>query len=1018
MMPSSGNSYHPDRIVGRPADSISGTASEVRARVTSSHFVGRLSELEELARASREAAEGVPSLVLLGGDSGVGKTRLVAEFERRAADQPILVLRGEAVEQTDGELPYSPLISALRPLVRQRDSVLEELSPGSRGQLAALLPGLQDGDGPPIGEDRSAQVRLFEALLELLDVASQTCSLALILEDMHWADRSTRAFITFLARSLRQERVLLLLTYRTDEIHRRHALRPLLSELERLERSHRIDLAPFDRAEMREALTDILGDAPSDELVERLFTRSEGNPLFTEELLAAGVDGRGAPPQSLRDAFLLRTERLTPEAQRVARAIAVGRRLDEQMLAEVTPLDRAAVQAALREAMAEQILVALGDGSFTFRHALLREVLYDDLLPGERVELHGALARCLEERSAAGEGPEVERAALIAAHYASAGDQPAALRASVQAALAARTARAHGEAAAQAERALELWPRVAEADRQLELDHIGLLAFAADEHSIADDRARSEVLLQTAAGELDAERDPLRYASILERLARIQWNLNRGQEGLNTAQLALAKLPDGELRERARLLSWLARTQYLRGHFREAMSDGRSALEAATDVGDSYAEVEVLNTLGMTRISLGEVNEGVGHLRRAIELGRASQIEDGVSFAYSNLADLLNLRGRTQEALEAAREGLEFTPARRSMNREWLLLTLSEVEFEAGHWKAAREHLDGGTRHPLGLLLMFRLLREAETALGDGEHELARERLGQVEPLVAQSSEPQWIAALGVHLGELRRREGDLIRSRAAVQLALDRIELCTDDVMRVARVSAVGVRTEADIAQRARDLREPGEQRDAVTRARIHAQRLKAAVQNGGPVERAWSAVGAAELARARGRNKPALWATAAALWAELERPYQAALARFREAEAFVETGDRAGARQAADAALELAELLQARWLGGEIRALRDRARLQGGTRAGGAAADGAGGDGEAGGDDPFGLTPRERQVLALLAEGATNRQIGASLYMAEKTASVHVSRILSKLGVRTRTQAAAVAHRLYLDG
>jgi predicted ATPase len=141
MMPSSGNSYHPDRIVGRPADSISGTASEVRARVTSSHFVGRLSELEELARASREAAEGVPGLVLLGGDSGLGKTRLVAEFERRAADQPILVLRGEAVEQTDGELPYAPLISALRPLVRQRDSVLEELSPGLGGQLAALLPG-------------------------------------------------------------------------------------------------------------------------------------------------------------------------------------------------------------------------------------------------------------------------------------------------------------------------------------------------------------------------------------------------------------------------------------------------------------------------------------------------------------------------------------------------------------------------------------------------------------------------------------------------------------------------------------------------------------------------------------------------------------------------------------------------------------------------------------------------------------------------------------------------------------
>ena len=181
--------------------------------------------------------------------------------------------------------------------------------------------------------------------------------------------------------------------------------------------------------------------------------------------------------------------------------------------------------------------------------------------------------------------------------------------------------------------------------------------------------------------------------------------------------------------------------------------------------------------------------------------------------------------------------------------------------------------------------------------------------------------------------------------------------------------------------------------------------------------MEKAWSAVGAAELARARGTSKPELWATAAALWEELERPYQAALARWREAESFVEAGDRAGAGRAAGRAFETAEALGARWLKGEIRALRDRARLEVGAPVGGKpeTADGNGGGAE---EDPFGLTARERQVLALVAEGATNRQIGAALYMAEKTASVHVSRILGKLGVRTRTQAAAVAHRLYLDG
>ena len=242
---------------------------------------------------------------------------------------------------------------------------------------------------------------------------------------MHWADRSTRAFTAFLARTLRQERVCLILTYRADELHRRHPLRPLLSELERLERARRIQLEPFDRAELGEALADILGAEPDGALLDRLFTRSEGNPLFTEELLAAGLDGRGAAPQSLRDAFLVRIERLSPDAQRVARAVAVARTADESMLAAVTGVDRDALQAALRESVSEQVLVAGDDGRFGFRHALLREALYDDLLPGERGELHIALARELEQRCGADDDRELERASAIAGHYAAAGDQPA-----------------------------------------------------------------------------------------------------------------------------------------------------------------------------------------------------------------------------------------------------------------------------------------------------------------------------------------------------------------------------------------------------------------------------------------------------------------------------------------------------------------------------------------------------------------------------------------------------------------
>jgi ATP/maltotriose-dependent transcriptional regulator MalT len=306
---------------------------------------------------------------------------------------------------------------------------------------------------------------------------------------------------------------------------------------------------------------------------------------------------------------------------------------------------------------------------------------------------------------------------------------------------------------------------------------------------------------------------------------------------------------------------------------------------------------------------------------------------------------------------------------------------------------------------------IFRLLLEGEIALGEGADELAGRRLDEAEQYVEESTEPQWIGWFGALRGEQLRRRYELLEARAAVEHALDRLELCTDDVMNIARVAAAGARVEGDIAQRARDLRERLQERDAITRLRIQLQRLDAAALEGGPIERVWRTVGKAELARGRGRSDPALWLAAAGEWDAVDRPYQAAIAAWHAAEAEVEGGDRSAASELAAAALETAERLGSRWLAEEITTLCQRGRLD--TSAGGSAPAEPAPQQE---DDPFGLTPREHQVLVLIAEGATNRQIGAALFMAEKTASVHVSRILSKLGVQSRTQAAAVAHRLHL--
>ncbi|HUB75944.1 MAG TPA: LuxR C-terminal-related transcriptional regulator, partial [Solirubrobacteraceae bacterium] len=629
-------------------------------------------------------------------------------------------------------------------------------------------------------------------------------------------------------------------------------------------------------------------------------------------------------------------------------------------------------------------------------------------------ELHLSLARLLERRGDAGDDP-VARVATIATHYAAAGDQPSALRAAVRAAREAGRIHAYAEVADQTERALELWPRVADPERSAEIDHVELLALSARAHGLVGDGSRAEVLTERALAEVDQRLDSVRYSRLLAQLARVQWKLNRGREALECAQRALTLLPAGEHdADRAALQAWLARTRVLRGQYREAIRDGELALAAAREAGEPCVAGEVLNTIGMARIVLGDVTDGEAQLREAMRIAREQGDIDDLGTAYANLADLLSLAGRTDDALVVVREGLEQMPGWVTRLRGWLEMTLSMLAFEAGDWDTARSQTGPAPSTLAGVMLIFRHMRDAEIALGDGDEQAAAASLSAAEPLVRVTSEAQWQGQFGALMAEHLRRAGDLDGARSAVAQALDALELCTDDVMRIARVTAAGMAVEADRGVRARDLHDPEDERDALLRAQLHLGRLEAAAQEGGPVEQAFYQWGKAEEGRARGVNDPTAWERAADAWEQLGRPYPAAAARWRQAEALVEAGDREGAAEVAARALEVARRLGANWLAGELRALIARARLQ----VEGAAGEGTLDPGAAddAGEAPFGLTPRELQVLALLADGATNRQIGANLYMAEKTASVHVSRILAKLGVQTRTQAAAVSHRLHL--
>jgi DNA-binding CsgD family transcriptional regulator/tetratricopeptide (TPR) repeat protein len=975
-----------------------GTVSRLTTRVASHRLIGRSAELAELEAALAEAADGHPSLAFVAGESGVGKTRLLTELMRSARDGGALVLAGDSVDfGGESEMPYQPLVAAFRPLARGTEPALPDRV---RDAVAPLLPGL---GGPQPAADHAGQARLFEGLLSLLDILGQERPVLLVIEDLHWADRSTRAALAFLASSLTSERVLLVASYRSDELHRSHPLRSLLAELELDPRSRRVPLAPLTRDELAEQLTDILGDPPDADLLERLWTRSGGNPLFGEELLAAGLDGRGAAPDTLRDALMLRVERLSEPARELLWRVAVGQRLDHALLEETSGLESRVLRDALREAIDGHILVVQDDGMYRFRHALLREVVEQELLPGERSELHLTLARALEHRL--DENADAQITAAVAYHFAASGDEPAALAAAVRAATAAERVHAHDEVAALLDRALELWDRVPDPEARAGADRVSVLTRAADAAGAIGDPGRQLELLEAAFAGLGPEPDPRRAAPILESTARAQRHLNRAKSGIATLERALDLVEaGGDPQARASLLAGLARARMIVAHFGHAVRAAREALELAAGADMPLIEGHARNTLGFSLAMTGEVEEGAAELREAIRIARGRDNLADLGEAYVNYADMLHILGRSDDARAVAAEGRQAVAGRRPVSMLWLDMKIAEIAFDVGEWEAAEAILPTpqrwtGTQSRVGIEL-----RRAALAVGRGERAAAAALLRELEPLAADSSEPQVLGPLGVVAAEVRRREGDLDGARAAVDQGLERIAFCTDDALGVSALAAAGVIVEADAAERARDLGDAEAESAALRRADDLLARVEAAATETRPVERAALLGARAEAGRAAGRPDPAEYARAAAAWDEVGRPEPAARMRWGEAEVHAATGDREAAAEPARAAHATATRLGAGWLRGEIESLATRARLT---------LEPVQDEAAAPEEDSFGLTSRERQVLALIAEGATNREIGSTLFMAEKTASVHVSRILTKLNARTRTEAAAVAHR-----
>jgi DNA-binding CsgD family transcriptional regulator len=509
--------------------------------------------------------------------------------------------------------------------------------------------------------------------------------------------------------------------------------------------------------------------------------------------------------------------------------------------------------------------------------------------------------------------------------------------------------------------------------------------------------------------------EPVELARLHAELSRYLRHAAEHDESDAELQLALELLPPEAELERARLREQSAKNLMLRGHLREAVGEAAAAARDARRLGASNVEAGAMNTEGYARAALGDVAEGARLLRGAVDLAsRDGSPADHVR-AVINLSEILDQGGRTDEALAVVRATLPMVHEHIEPSSYDTFLEIQEAHEllrlgrTADAMNAVPERIPGDA---IGSTAMYLSAVRAYIALLRGDDDAARHALDKLRRQSLGSRDPQWIEALEVATAQLAVRAGRLEDARAAAARGLTSVE-GTDEGARRLKLLWVALMVEADGVERARALGEPFDEETATTlRARLAAARGRPGQWAEGPRYATLAGAEVTRLEHALGRAapEPGSWLDAAAGFDELGLPWPAAYARLRAAEAYVAAGERAAAAEPLIAARAAAESMEAAPLVDAADALARRARIR-------VTVDEAPDEPEAEAA-PFGLTPREHQVLLLVAEGCTNREIGEQLFMSEKTASVHVSRILAKLEVSGRVEAAAIAHRLGLAG
>jgi DNA-binding NarL/FixJ family response regulator len=972
-------------------------------RRTAPGLIGRSAELTRLEDAVASAAVGRGTIALVAGEAGIGKTRLVSELCDRVRQSGSTVLSGRCIDIVGRGLPYLPLVEALRP--PHAAAALDELT-RDLPELVRLVPELGDSDRTSAPNTRAdTQLRLFHETVELLDRLSGDQPVVLLLEDLHWADASTLGLVSYLAHAVRDHRILVVATYRIDEPG--EGLSHLVLELVRSGAVRLVELAPLSDRELAQLLSEASDETLDPALVASICARSEGNPFFAEELLAAARNGGASIPPVLRDVLLQRFGQLGGEARAVLRVVAASSRdIPYRLLAAVAPFEADDLVRALREAVEGGLLVAnAAAGTFRFRHALLSESIYETLLPGEREEIHARLAQALVDDPASAAS---SLSGELAHHWAASGRAVEALRASVAAAREAEAVAGKTEALRHLERVLKLWPQVADAESLVGLDLGELLRWAAEVAYFAGAVGRAAELMRQALALPGAQTDAVQLGLMHERLATYLLSIGERAAALAAFERAVELVPaEPPSPERAIVLGAYGRGLMLACRFEESRVLCEQALGVGAAVGDDRSTVRARAILGSVLCQLGSERDGLTFLRDARELARAYGSVQDELHTYVLLSDKLLIQGRLTEAADEALEG--FVKARRHGYQRSTGVILGANAAEAllglGEWPRAEEVLESTLPDAGGFRPEWVHTVSAQLALGRGQLGLAREHL---ELGARSSEEPQskaWYAALEA---EFALWEGRFDDALGTVKRALQDDEP-SDLRIREPRLCALGLRALVERVRQAAVRRDTATVADARSRARVLLERARRTAPRAAavsPEASGWAAVAESEHTRVEGTPSPERWQHSVEIWEQLKRPYLAAYCRWRLAEALLAAGaSRIDAALPAREAHHVARRLGATTLVHELEQLARRARL-----------DLAGVNPSSLPDDrdALGLTAREHEVLQLLARGYTNREIASELTISVKTASTHVSHILRKLDVTSRLEAAEIAHSL----